>query len=116
MVVQDNPFDCVDVKLPSFRRPKSEMDTSLEARKFKIAAKMDLLRRPLWRCITPQDNLDGATRHHLMIIAMDEAEISHCESAMDSGRLAQPTLDAIDSCLDGAKAETRHRANSLFLE
>eukprot|EP00945_MAST-04E_sp_MAST-4E-sp1_P002179 g2179.t1 len=106
-VVEENPFDCVEVIMPQVRRD--------ERLRHKLADRMRMNnRRPM--CLQPGKPLPKEVSDHVKLMAFPDDHIETCLDVLGKDKQKKVTETAYQKCFAGLSEQILSRSRRLFNE
>jgi hypothetical protein len=102
-VVDDNPFDCVNVQLPTLST-HAKSNLGLRTKIFNKLGLTRLKRRPL--CLVPKRPLSPLVNMYLLVLAANKNDLVQCDAAMATQTAAGESLQVVAEACEKAMAET----------
>jgi protein-histidine N-methyltransferase len=105
-VVEENPFDCVELEMPKINRK--------EKLRYKLATRMHLNSRPPV-CIQPsKKNLPKVLTDHFKALAFPDDWVDKCLKWLGKDSSRQPSQESYDKCFSNVDSSIMSRSRRLF--
>ena len=106
-VVEENPFDCVDVQMPQVSRE--------ERMRHKLASRMKMNARRA-HCLTPGQPLSKEVNDHMKMLAFPEDWVEKCLQVLGNDKAKPVPRSGYNACFEDVDDNVLARARRLFID